>query len=107
MKAPAYCGDAIDVPVADGGHRHHEEVHAVPVAELLAVGEVRWVAGVLQLQISQANVLTKAAQKLDNFQRWHRYQQRQQLLHITKIAWQQLLLIICLIWQVQLKIPRP
>ena len=50
MEASAAGGDADHVSVADGGHGDHEEVDAVPVGEILAVGEVWWVTGVLQLQ---------------------------------------------------------
>ena len=49
LEAPPDGGLAVDVAVAHGGHGHHEEVHAVPVAQLLGVVKVRWVALVLQL----------------------------------------------------------
>ena len=49
LEAPPDGGLAVDVAVAHGGHGHHEEVHAVPVAQLLGVVKVRRVALVLQL----------------------------------------------------------
>lgn len=49
LEAPAQSGDAVDVPVAHGGHGDHEEVHAVPVAEGLRVVKVGRIALVLQL----------------------------------------------------------
>ncbi len=49
LEAPPDGGLAVDVAVAHSGHGHHEEVHAVPVAQLLGVVKVRRVALVLQL----------------------------------------------------------
>ncbi len=50
LEAPSDGGDAGNVSVADRRHGDHEEVDALPVGELLAVVEVRRVAGVLQLR---------------------------------------------------------
>ena len=41
---------ARDVTEAHGGHGHHHEVDAVPVAQMMHVGEVRRVSSVLQLE---------------------------------------------------------
>ena len=49
LEAPAERGHAGDVSVTHRGHGHHQEVHAVPVGQALAVLEVRRVAGILQL----------------------------------------------------------
>ena len=50
LEAPAERGHAGDVSVTHRGHGHHQEVHAVPVGQALAVLEVRRVALVLQLR---------------------------------------------------------
>ncbi len=49
MKASSERGDAANVAVSDGRHRHHEKVDAVPVAQLLPVDEIGRIAAVLQL----------------------------------------------------------
>ena len=50
MEAPPDGRDAADVSVSHRGHGDHEEVDALPVAQLLAVVKVGRVAGVLQLE---------------------------------------------------------
>ena len=49
LKAPSHGRLAVDVAVAHGRHGHHEEVHALPVAQLLRIIELERVALVLQL----------------------------------------------------------
>ena len=46
---PAKGGDTGNVPVAHGGHGHHQEVDRVPVGQVLAVQKVGRVSGVLKL----------------------------------------------------------
>ena len=48
LDDPADLSQTVDVTVAHGGHRHHQEVDGVPVGDRRRVGEVREVAGVLQ-----------------------------------------------------------
>ena len=49
LEDPAHLGAAGDVTVAHRAHRHHQEVDRVPVGDRHRRGEVRQVAGVLQL----------------------------------------------------------
>ena len=70
LKAPADGSDAIDITIAHGGHSHHEKVDALPVAQLLAVLEVRGVAGVLQLKVSSRSVVSKSQQQDFCQSRW-------------------------------------
>ncbi len=43
----AHDGGAVDVAKAHRAHGHHQEVHTVPVADAVGLGEVRRVASVL------------------------------------------------------------
>ena len=50
LKAPAKGGDTGNVPVAHGGHGHHQEVDTVPVGQVLAIQKVGRVPRVLELK---------------------------------------------------------
>ncbi len=63
LESSSYGRDTVDVSVSHGGHGHHEEVDAVPVAQRLPVVKIGRIARVLQLERSGGKEKSSVQQK--------------------------------------------